>query len=155
MDENRRDILKKVYLVYIFMVVLALAIIGKALYIQVVEGNEWREKAKKLSIRYDNIEAIRGNILASDESLLAASVPVFDLRVDAGNTDYNDDFFYENVDSLALCLSNLFGDRSKKEYKDILVKGRKNNNRFLLLKRNITYAHLKKVRKFPIFRLGK
>ncbi|HPG33554.1 MAG: transpeptidase family protein [Lentimicrobiaceae bacterium] len=155
MDENRRDILKKVYLVYIFMVVLALAIIGKALYIQVVEGNEWREKAKKLSIRYDNIEAIRGNILASDESLLAASVPVFDLRVDAGNTHYKDDFFYENVDSLALCLSNLFGDKSKKEYKDLLIKGRKNNNRFLLLKRNITYAHLKKVRKFPIFRLGK
>jgi len=155
MESNKREILKKVYLVYIVMVLVGLAILGKVVFIQVIEGDEWREKSKKLSIRYDNIEAIRGNILAADESLLAASIPVFDLRIDAGNTHYNDDFFYENVDSLALCLSNLFHDRSRQEYRKILTNGRKTNNRYLLLKRDITYAHLKKVRKFPIFRLGK
>lgn len=155
MDNNKNDILKKVYLVYLAMAVLGIGIIAKVFYIQVVEGDEWREQAKKLSLRYEKIDAIRGNILASDGSLLAASIPVFDLRMDAGNTHYNDDFFYENVDSLAYFLSNLFKDRSKQEYKQLMIKGRKGNNRYLLLKRGITYNHLKKVRKFPIFKLGK
>ncbi|MBW6490193.1 MAG: transpeptidase family protein [Lentimicrobium sp.] len=153
--ENKGEILKKVYLVYFVLVLLGLAILGKAAYIQFVEGDEWREKAKKLSIRYENIEATRGNILAADGSLLAASVPVFELRIDAGNTHFEDDFYFENVDSLAWHLSNHFRDRSKKEYLELLVKGRKQNNRYLLLKRNLTYEDLKKVRKFPIFRLGK
>lgn len=153
--DNKGEILKKVYLVYFVMVVLGLSIIGKAAYIQFVEGDEWREKAKKLSIRYENIEATRGNILAADGSLMAASVPIFELRIDAGNTHYNDEFFYDNVDSLAWHMANHFRDRSTKEYKQILEQGRKKNNRYLLLKRNITYSDLKKVRKFPIFRLGK
>jgi cell division protein FtsI (penicillin-binding protein 3) len=155
MDSNKRDILRKVYLVYLAMAFLGIGIVARVVYIQFVEGDEWREKAKKLGVRYEEIKAIRGNILSSDGSLIAASIPVFDLRMDAGNTHYNDDFFYENVDSLALCLSNLFQDKSKQDYRKLLVKARKNNNRYLLLKRNITYAHLKKVRKFPIFRLGK
>ena len=45
MDNNKREILKKVYLVYFVMVAVGLAIIGKAAYIQFVEGDKWREKA--------------------------------------------------------------------------------------------------------------
>ncbi|MFH1121438.1 MAG: penicillin-binding protein [Bacteroidota bacterium] len=155
MDTNKRDILRKVYLVYLAMAMLGIGIVAKVLYIQVVEGDEWREKAKKLGVKYEEIKAIRGNILSSDGSLIAASIPVFDLRMDAGNTHYDDDYYYEHVDSLAFCLANLFRDRSKQEYRQLLVKARKNNNRYLLLKRNITYDHLKKVRKFPILKLGK
>ena len=153
--DNKGEILKRVYLVYFVMVVLGLSILGKAAYIQFVEGDKWREQAKKLSLRYENIEAVRGNILATDGSLIAASVPIFELRIDAGNTHYNDEFFYENIDSLAWHMANHFRDKSKNDYKKILTDGRKKNNRYLLLKRNITYTDLKKVRKFPIFRLGK
>lgn len=155
MDSNKNNILRKVYLVYLAMALLGLGVIAKVLYIQLMEGEKWREKAKKLSIHYEEIKAIRGNILAADGSLIAASIPVFDLRMDAGNSYYNDDFFYEHVDSLSYCLSNLFRDKTKQEYKQLITNGRKNNNRYLLLKRNITYTDLKKVRKFPIFRLGK
>ena len=153
--DNKGEILKRVYLVYFVMVVLGLSILGKAAYIQFVEGDKWKEQAKKLSIKYENIEAVRGNILASDGSLIAASVPIFELRIDAGNTHYDDEFFLANVDSLAWHMSSHFRDRTKNEYKKILTDGRKKNNRYLLLKRNITYTDLKKVRKFPIFRLGK
>jgi cell division protein FtsI (penicillin-binding protein 3) len=155
MDSNKGEILKRVYLVYFIMVLLGLAVIGKAAYIYFAEGEMWREKAEKATIRYDKIEANRGNILASDGSLLAASVPVFELRMDAGTTHYTDEFFNENVDSLALCLAGHFKDKSKNEYKQMLLKARKNKNGYLLLKRNITYTDLKAARKFPIFRLGK
>ncbi len=155
MSSEKNDILRNVYIVYFLVVLAGCAIIGKAAYIQIVEGDIWREKGKVMNLKVEKIEATRGNIMASDGSLLAASVPLFNLRVDVGNTHYNDQYFYENVDSLALCLSNLFNDRSMAAYKQILVKGRKNNNRYLLLKRDITYTQLKKLRKFPIFRDGK
>ncbi|MGE5382455.1 MAG: penicillin-binding protein [Omnitrophica WOR_2 bacterium] len=155
MSSIKSDILRNVYIVYIIVALCGLAIIGKASYIQFIEGDMWREKGKIMNLKVEKIEAIRGNIMASDGSLLAASVPLFNLRIDAGNTHYNDKFFYENVDSLALCLSNLFNDKSKSKYKQILTNGRKTNNRYLLLKRDITFAQLKKVRRFPIFRLGK
>lgn len=155
MSSEKNEVLRNVYIVYFGVVLLGLSIIGRAVYIQMVEGDMWREKGKVMNLRVEKIEANRGNILASDGSLLAASVPLFNLRVDAGNTHYNDEFFYENVDSLAWHLANLFRDRTKLEYKQALVKGRKTNNRYLLLKRDITFAQLKKVRKFPIFRLGK
>ncbi len=151
----KNQILRNVYIVYFFVVVMGLAIIGRVIYIQAVEGEMWREKGKVMNLKVETVEAVRGNILAQDGSLLAVSVPLFNLRMDAGNTHYNDEYFYENVDSLALCLSQLFNDRSKGSYKETLVKGRKNNNRYLLLKREITFDQLKKVRKFPIFRDGK
>lgn len=155
MSSEKNDILRNVYIVYFLVVLAGCAIIGKAAYIQIVEGDIWREKGKVMNLKVEKIDATRGNIMASDGSLLAASVPLFNLRIDAGNTHYIDQYFYDNVDSLALCLSNLFNDRSKVAYKQILVKGRKNNNRYLLLKRDITYTQLKKLRKFPIFRDGK
>ncbi len=155
MSSERNEILRNAYIVYFGVVLLGLAIIGKAAYIQIVEGEMWREKGKIMNLKVEKIEANRGNILSSDGSLLAASVPLFNLRIDAGNTHYNDEYFYENVDSLAWHLANLFRDRTKSEYKQALVKGRKTNNRYLLLKRDITFSQLKKVRKFPIFRLGK
>lgn len=155
MSSEKNDILRNVYIVYFGVVLLGLAVIGKAVYIQVVEGEKWREQGKVMNLKVEKIEATRGNILASDGSLLAASVPLFNLRIDAGNTHYNDEFFYENVDSLAYMLADLFRDKTKSQYKQVLVNGRKTNNRYLLLKREITYTQLKKIRKFPIFRLGK
>lgn len=155
MSSEKNDILRNVYIVYFGVVLVGLAIIGKAAYIQFVEGDMWKEKGKVMNLKVEKIEANRGNIMASDGSLLAASVPLFNLRMDAGNTHYTDDFFYENVDSLAWHLADLFRDKTKLQYKQLLVKARKANNRYLLLKRDITYAQLKKVRKFPIFRLGK
>ncbi len=155
MSSEKNDILRNVYLVYFVVVLVGCAIIGKAIYIQAFEGEMWREKGKIMNLKVEKVEAVRGNIMASDGSLLAASVPLFNLRMDAGNTHYNDEYFYDNVDSLAWHLSNLFMDRTKSKYKQVLVNARKSNNRYLLLKRDITFDQLKKVRRFPIFRDGK
>jgi len=155
MSSEKNDILRNVYIVYFVVVLIGCAIIGKSVYIQMFEGEMWREKGKIMNLKVEKIEAVRGNIMAVDGSLLAASVPLFNLRMDGGNTHYNDEYFYDNVDSLALCLSNLFKDKPKSKYKQILVNARKSNNRYLLLKRDITFDQLKKVRRFPIFRDGK
>lgn len=137
------------------MLLAGMAILGKVAYIQFAEGPEWREKAEKLTLRYETIDPVRGNIYSSDGQLLAVSVPVFDIRMDVASNHISDEFFMQKIDSLSMRLSRLFGDRSKAEYKRELLQARKNKHRYYLLKRNVTYPQLKELRTFPIFNLGK
>lgn len=155
MEEGRKTILMRTYVIYFIVLIAALAIIGRAAYIQLVEGDEWIEKANSLTLRYDTIEPVRGNIYSSDGKLLAVSVPDFEIRIDVASEHISEAFFNQKVDSLALRLAKLFGDRSKAEYKKALVEARNTKNRYYLLKRNVTYAQLKELRTFPIFHLGK
>ena len=153
--DSRKPILTRVYLVYGFMFVISLAIIAKILYIQLVEGEMWKAKAEKLSMKYFNIEPNRGNIYDINGQMLATSVPLFEIRMDAASPNIPDSIFVENVDSLAFYLSRYFKDKNKTEYKNMLVKARANKNRYLLIKRKVTFDQLKAVRTFPIFKLGK
>jgi cell division protein FtsI (penicillin-binding protein 3) len=137
------------------MFVVALAIIAKILYIQLVEGEMWKAKAEKLSLKYFNIEPNRGNIYDINGQMLATSVPLFEIRMDAASPLIEDSTFNNNIDSLALSLSAYFKDKTRLQYKSILVKGRKDKNRYLLIKRNANFDQLKALRTFPIFRLGK
>jgi len=137
------------------MLLFGLAIIVKVIYIQVYEGNELLEKAEKQTLKYFNVEAVRGNIYASDGSLLATSVPIFDIRMDVASPLISDAYFRNHIDALARELASLFGDKSKNQYKKQLISERKKRNRYYLVKRNVTYDQLKKVKTFPIFERGK
>jgi cell division protein FtsI (penicillin-binding protein 3) len=82
MGDTKRDILKRIYFVYGFICLFGLAIVAKIWHLQFVEGDFWRAKADSLTTRLNKIEPARGNIYTSDGSLLATSVPIYDLRVD-------------------------------------------------------------------------
>ena len=155
MKDIRKDILLRVYVVYIAILIFGLIIIAKAVAILVFEKKELETTAKKQEIRIFDIEAIRGNICADDGTLIATSSPIFDIRMDISSENISDDFFQENVDSLSVCLAGLFPDKKASDYKTTLWEGRRNGDRFLLIRRDITYTELKKMRKFPIFKLGK
>ncbi len=154
-EEIKKDILWRVYLVYLGIFLMALAIIGKAIYIQFSEGPDLIAKAELQELKFFSIEANRGNIYDAGGNLLATSVPIFEVRMDVASDLIPDAYFKENIDSLALSLSKLFGDRSKYQYKQGLQQARKDGNRYFLIKRKVTYAQLKKLRTFPILRRGK
>lgn len=155
MENNKAVILYRIGVVYIVVIFIALLIIGRVLYIQIGEGSEWKKKSEKLNLRYDNIEAMRGNILSSDGSLLATSVPIFEIRMDVASENITKQIFNEKVDTLALRLSQLFNDKPASEYRKVLKQGRRERNRYLLIKRDVTYSELKILRTFPIFKMGK
>lgn len=112
--------------------------------------------ADSLSTRYVNVEAARGNIFSYDGSLLATSVPDYELHMDmlAGGIA-DEHMFYEKVDSLAAKMSQFFGDKSAADYSHILRDARKDSSRYQLIRRNVSYSELKTIRKFPIFNMGK
>ncbi|MDQ3192509.1 MAG: penicillin-binding transpeptidase domain-containing protein, partial [Bacteroidota bacterium] len=153
--EAKKGMILRVYLVYVVFALFGIAIIARAAVIQFWEGEYWIKQAQNQTLDYREIEAVRGNIFAADGSLLATSIPSYEIRMDMKVGALTDAIFNEKIDSLALCLSVLFKDKPALAYKRQLVSARKAGERFHLIKRNVTYNQLKKIRNFPICRLGK
>jgi cell division protein FtsI (penicillin-binding protein 3) len=145
----------RVYLVYICVCLFAIFIVAKVAVIQFVEGDKWRAYADSLRIKEFDIEAVRGNIFAADGSLLATSLPFYEVGMDVNTGYLSDDIFKKNVDSLALCLSKMFNDRTKREYASLLNKARRSGDRYIVLKRNVSYVQLQEMKTFPILRFGR
>lgn len=152
----RANILLRVYLAFGLIVLFALAVFARLCDVQFVQGRKWKAMADSLSTRYVNVEATRGNIYSVDGSLLATSVPEYELHMDvfAGGIE-DDKVFYGKVDSLGIKLSQLFKDKTPKEYARYLRKGRQDSSRYLLIKRNVSYQNLKVIRSFPLFNTGR
>jgi cell division protein FtsI (penicillin-binding protein 3) len=155
MNDKRKSVLIRVYSVYTLMLLFGLAIMVQVWRLQFIEGDELRAQADSLTTRLMPIEASRGNIYSADGSLLATSVPIYDVRVDMLSTGLADGEFERNVDSLSICLSKLFGDRPPQSYKESLRRARHHGNRYFLLKRNISYSQMVQLKTFPLFRKGR
>lgn len=152
----RNNILIRVYLAFGLIVLLAIAVLARMGDVQFVQGKKWRAMADSLSTKYMDIEAARGNIYSVDGSLLATSIPEYELRMDlfAGGIR-KDELFEEKVDSLAMSLSAMFKDKTPKEYSRFLRTARQDSMHYLLLKRKVNYQDLKLIRKFPLFNVSK
>jgi cell division protein FtsI (penicillin-binding protein 3) len=152
----RTNILLRVYLAFGLILIFALAVVIQMYRLQFVQGTKWKSMASKLSTIYQNVEATRGNILSVDGSLLATSVPEYELHMDMFAGGIADDKkFYEKIDSLAAKLSQIYPDKSAREYSRILRDARKDSSRYQLIRRKVTFQELKQIRKFPIFNMGK
>ncbi|WP_316806914.1 penicillin-binding protein [Pedobacter agri] len=152
----RANILLRVYLAFGLIVLFALAVFLRLGQVQFVQGKKWKAMADSLSTRYVNVEATRGNIYSNDGSLLATSVPEYELRMDMFAGGIADDkVFNEKVDSLGIKLAQIFQDKSAKDYARYLRKGRQDSARYLLIHRKVGYSDLKTIRTFPLYNIGK
>jgi cell division protein FtsI (penicillin-binding protein 3) len=152
----RTNILLRVYIAFGLILLFAGAVMVQLYRVQFVQGEKWKAMSKSFSTHYESVEATRGNILSVDGSLLATSVPEYEVRMDmlAGSIA-DDKVFYEKVDSLAIKLSQLYPDKSATEFSRMLRDGRKEGNRYQLIRRKVTYQELKQMQKFPLIGQGK
>ncbi len=155
MTDVKKDIAWRIYTVYLLVCVFGMCILGKAAYIQLVEGSELKQKMEVNTLVEKEIEAVRGNIYAADGSLLATSIPIYEVRFDPNADAIDEVLFNEKVDSLAFHLSALFKDKSYASYRQELIKAREKGARYHLIRRNVKYTQLKEMKKFPLFRRGK
>ncbi|WP_185857541.1 penicillin-binding protein [Blattabacterium cuenoti] len=150
MKEKRYILLYKSYLVGFFFIFIATLIIFNLFYIQ-----NYSEGYKKYfidkTIRTNLIKAKRGNIYASDSSILAMSVIRYDIHIDF--LSISDKLFKENIYSLCDSLEFLFRKPKFFFYKKFHNE-KKKGNRYFLLAKNLDYPHFKKLRNFPIFNKG-
>lgn len=151
MATTETNILNRLYFVAGCMFVFALAVVFKLCSIQFIEGDKYRALAEKRTIRDFPIPANRGNVYSADGSLLATSIPKYDIRIDA--IQPKDAVFERYLGALADSLHNYKG-KPVSYYKNIIRKARKNKNRYFLLARNISYSDYIRIRNFPLLNLG-
>jgi len=149
-----KTILSRAFLIYALSGIFTIAIIYQLLHIQFAEGEALRGKAMNLSVKYIDIEARRGNILADDGSLLSTSVPRFDLYVDLSPKTISDKLFNDSIASLSKKLSAHFKSKTPERYRNLFQKERKKNNRYLKIASNLDYYDMKKISAFPVFNKG-
>ncbi|HJN05252.1 MAG TPA: penicillin-binding transpeptidase domain-containing protein, partial [Bacteroidales bacterium] len=154
MTELKKDILWRVYIVYFVILVFGIAVIGKVIYIQVKEGVQLKAKAQTQELKVFDLDANRGNILDNKGSLLATSVPIFEVRFDVSSPYISDELFKNKIDSIAIGLSNILNLPPAK-FRRSLITARNKGNRYLLLARRVSYNQLKQIRELPILRNGK
>ncbi len=146
-----KNILNRLYFVAGCMFIFAILVAVKLVNIQFVEGDKYRDLAQKNTTKNFVIPSSRGNIYADDGSLLATSVPKYDIRFDA--VTVSSDNFKEHIPSLSKELSKRFG-RSVSYYQNKFRKARANKNRYLSVAKNLGYSDYIKVKSFPLFSLG-
>jgi cell division protein FtsI (penicillin-binding protein 3) len=121
--------------------------------IQIAEGDKWLSQSDSLTIIRQDISPARGNIYSDDGSLLATSMPIYDIHWDA--TIVDQDTFNRYVNQLAIELSRLFPENTAVYYRTSLKKARQDGNRYMLVRRRANYHQQKEMKTMPIFRKGR
>lgn len=154
----KRDILWRVYLSYILIVIVCITILGRAFYIQQVEGKYWRSLSDSLHQRIVEIPAARGTIYSEDGQMLSTNMPKFDIYIDFRVQPLHEKsgkIFRENIDSLSISLANLFQDKTADAYKNELTKAFEASEGNYELRKKIDYPAYLTLAQFPLFRLGR
>ncbi|QLC66043.1 transpeptidase family protein [Flavobacterium sp. LPB0248] len=151
MAVDDKHISYRIYLVAVFIFLMAIAIVVKLTNIQWVEGDYYRKLAKQRTVRNFVIPANKGNIYSADGSLLATSIPNYEIRFDAKapKTETFEKYVKPLSDSLATVL-----DKPSSYFQKELRKARENKNRYYLIARNLSYTEYVKIKGFPLFSLG-
>ncbi len=129
----------------------AVAIVLQLFNIQYIKGNEYRALSQELTIKEFKVKANRGNILAADGSVLATSVPKYDVYFDP--TVANKKVFYNGIGLLSKKLSRINGEPASSIRKR-MVHARKSGKQFIKIATNLSFSDYQKMKKFPIFKLG-
>ena len=146
-----KNISYRIYLVAFVIFLMAIAIAVKLTNIQWVEGDYYRKLAKEKTVKNFVIPANKGNIYSADGSMLATSIPNYEIRFDA--VAPNAVAFEKNVKSLSDSLFILLG-KPKGFFLNEFRKARANKNRYYLVARDLSYTEYVKIKGFPLFNLG-
>lgn len=151
--EARTDILWRIYVVMLLMLIGSLIILLRIGSIQYLEGTELRRQAEEMHISLKPVKAPRGNILADDGSLLATSLPYFQVHWDTKMVE--DDTFMHYIDTLSACLAAYVDDEyTPGAYRQRLIEAWEREDQYFLIRRNVSYIELQRIKQFPIFRKG-
>ena len=144
----------RVLLLYMVMLVVGVAIIAKIIVIQTVDREELLESARKADIRIVKVPAVRGNIFSKQGTLLATTIPVFDVYFDP--VAVPEERFKNEIGALADSLSVMLKSHTKSQYVNMFVKARDNNKRYVKIAKKLKIEEYERIKTFPIFkeRLG-
>lgn len=140
------------------MALLCVFILGKAFYLQGVQGNYWRQMSDSMHQKIVELDADRGTIYSEDGQMLSTSLPQFDIYMDMqadGLREKNGRIFKENIDSFSRAMAGYFGDKSAAQYKTELQVAFRQKKRYYSLRKKMSFEEYKAFRQFPLVKLGR
>ena len=159
MSDEQRNTVWRFAIIFIFILLGFGAVLGKIIYIQAVERDQWLKVAEKQVPTNRPIKATRGNILDCNGRLLASSMPQYyvymDTRVEALHQK-KDLLFHQYIDSLAIDLATIVGDHSAAEYKTRITKAfLRGEKRLKVCDHRINYLQRQELEKNGLIKKGK
>ncbi|MCD6555846.1 MAG: transpeptidase family protein [Bacteroidales bacterium] len=151
---GKKQIIFRMGIIYLIITGFALYLIFKLVVVMFVKSDIWQERINQIAVDLREAKPERGSIYDASGKLLASSVNYYDIFMDTNAGGLTDKIFLKNVDSLAICLSDFFEDKSKGSYKKKLINGRRHKVRYLKIAEKLTYDEFVKVKNFPLFRLS-
>ena len=152
---KNKESLIRLYSVYFLVLFMGLGIVFQIFYLQIFKGEQLKSDANKQIFISKKVLAPRGNIYASNEqkTSLALSVPRYKVFVDLVTIREQD--FIDNISDLSDSLSVLLVRKKSNEWKSELENQRLDSNRYFFIARGLRNDQIERLRKFPIFNLGK
>ena len=159
MSDEQRNTVWRFAMIFTIIAVGFVAVIGKIIYIQTVEREQWLKVAEKQVPTHKPIKATRGNILDCNGRLLASSMPQYyvymDTRVPALR-EKEGALFKTTIDSLAQDLATIVGDLPAAEYKARITRAYLNRERrFKVCAHRINYLQRQELEKNILIKKGK
>lgn len=151
MKQDDKNISYRIYVVALFIFIMACAIVFRLTKIQWSEGAHYRKLAKQNSIKMFKVPADKGSIYSADGSLLATSIPQYTIAFNA--TIASDKNFNEKVDSLATSLSKVFG-KPKSHFYSLLTKAKQSKRKYVVIQNNVNTIQYLQIKEMPLFNLG-
>ena len=153
-----KKIMPRYTFITILMTMVAIAVIGKTLYIMMAKRDYWMAVADRQKKDSVSVKPMRGNILSCDGQLMASSLPEYKLYMDfnALHEAKNDSLWEVKLDSICQGLHALFPEKSAASFRRHLEEGRNKQSRhWLLWDRRVDYNTYTEVRMLPVFSMSK
>lgn len=151
-EKKRSMTLRWGYLFAGFAFILFVVFLGRILVLQNTNVEEIKNDYISKNYREATLKAARGNLYASDGSILATTVMRYDVYLDFKTI--KDTVYSNNIGALTDSLSKMFG-KPRAYFRDRLDQQKKAKNQYYSLVKGLDFDDYDRIRKFPIFKKGK
>ncbi len=151
-DNKRKKTLRWGYLFAVVALCVFVMFLARIVILQNTNVQEIKDDYINKNYREATLKAARGNLFASDGSILATTVMRYDIYLDFKTM--KDTVYSNNIGALTDSLSKMFG-KPRGEFRKKFDEQRSKKNQYYTLVKGLDFDQYDRIRKFPIFKKGK
>ena len=150
MIKSNNRIANRMNFIFFLSLLFSFFLIGKIFYLQNIEV-ETISKSRIEAVKNIEVESQRGNIYSDNGDLIVSTVIKYELRWDSKTPSST--IYHDHIYDLSEELSSYF-HKTQEYFLNYLKDARINNNRYLLIGKNLSITDVNKIKSFPIFNQG-
>ena len=150
MSKSNNRIASRMNVMFLLFLLFSFFLIGKIFYLQNFEVDE-NTRSTIEAVKNIEVEPSRGNIYSDNGDLIVSTVIKYELRWDSKTPSLKvfDDYILDLSRELSL-----YFNETQEYFFNYLNNARDNNNRYLLIGKNLSISDVNNIKSFPIFNRG-